>query len=263
MADKRLARIEEEQTGEIEDETMAMMLLRHESGHTIAYAYRLWKEPGWTEVFGPFSKPYREVFHPQPLSRQFVRHIYASQYGRTYAEKHPDEDFAETFAVWLTPPVELAEAVSLLAGVGEAEVRRWADAANPRAEAATHDRQARPSDRRNDHALGRALRPAGRAVPGGGQGFVDDRLRVVFPRFSGNSAIPAKDLLKKNHKGLLERLTRWSSFDRDEAEAILLKLEDRAGAQAQGHAPRRDVSDSSTWPRWPPPWPSSSPTAAG
>ena len=69
----------------------------------MSYAYRLWKEPGWAEVFGPFSKPYREVFHPQPASREFVRHIYSSQHGRTYAQKHPDEDFAETFAVWLTP----------------------------------------------------------------------------------------------------------------------------------------------------------------
>ena len=103
LADKRLARIEEEQTGEIETDQITMMLVRHEAGHTISYAYRLWNDPEWVETFGPFSKPYREVFHPQPLSREFVRHVHASQYGRTYAQKHPDEDFAETFAVWLTP----------------------------------------------------------------------------------------------------------------------------------------------------------------
>ena len=79
LADRRLARIEQEQTGEIEDETMVTMLLRHEAGHTISYAYRLWKDPGWADVFGPFSKPYREVFHPQPQSREFVRHIYSTQ----------------------------------------------------------------------------------------------------------------------------------------------------------------------------------------
>ena len=58
LADKRLARIEEEQTGEIEDDQMTMMLVRHEAGHTVSYAYRLWKDPAWAEVFGPFSKPY-------------------------------------------------------------------------------------------------------------------------------------------------------------------------------------------------------------
>ena len=54
-------------------------------------------------MFGPFARPYRDSFRPNPFSRQFVRHIVHHQYGRTYAQKHPDEDFAETFAVWLTP----------------------------------------------------------------------------------------------------------------------------------------------------------------
>src|SRR3984893_7853148 len=103
LADKRLARIEEEQTGEIETDQIIMMLLRHEAGHAINYAYRLYKDPDWVAMFGSFSRPYRDSFSPNPFSRQFVRHIVHHQYGRTYAQKHPDEDFAETFAVWLTP----------------------------------------------------------------------------------------------------------------------------------------------------------------
>ena len=55
------------------------------------------------EMFGPFTRPYHDRFRPNPFSRAFVRHIVHHQYGRTYAQKHPDEDFAETFAVWLTP----------------------------------------------------------------------------------------------------------------------------------------------------------------
>lgn len=46
LADKRLARIEEEQTGEIETNQFIMMLLRHEAGHAINYAYRLYQNPG-------------------------------------------------------------------------------------------------------------------------------------------------------------------------------------------------------------------------
>src|SRR2546426_2383431 len=103
LLDKRLQRIEEEQTGEIETPQIVMMLLRHEAGHALNYAYKLYKNPEWVEVFGPFSKPYRDNFRPDPFSRRFVRHIVHHQYGRTYAQKHPDEDFAETFAVWLTP----------------------------------------------------------------------------------------------------------------------------------------------------------------
>src|SRR5438270_5640786 len=103
LADKRLIRIEEEQTGEIENDQLLMMLLRHEAGHAINYAYRLYENHDWATTFGAFSRPYRDSFRPNPFSRQFVRHIVHHQYGRTYAQKHPDEDFAETFAVWLTP----------------------------------------------------------------------------------------------------------------------------------------------------------------
>jgi hypothetical protein len=103
LADPALGRIEKERTGELEDGQMIMQLLRHEAGHALNYAFRLWEEPGWTETFGAFSKPYREVFHPNPWSRRFVRHIWCCPNGYTYAQKHPDDDFAETFAVWLTP----------------------------------------------------------------------------------------------------------------------------------------------------------------
>ncbi len=230
LADRRLARIEEEQTGEIEDEQMIMMLLRHEAGHVITYAYRLWKEPGWTDVFGPFSKPYREVWHPQPLSREFVKHIYSSQHGRTYAQKHPDEDFAETFAVWLTPRAswrkryrywpalkKLKYVDALMRQIAQRKPRR------------STIRLLKPVEEMTmqlaEHYGQRAERFRAAA-----QGFVDDRLRNVFPRVVGNSAIPAKNLLQKHHEALLDRLVRWSSLDRDDADAILLKLEDRAAA---------------------------------
>lgn len=103
LADPYLRRLEQEQTGAVEDRAWSMMLLRHEAGHAINYAYRLWEQPRWAEVFGSFHAPYRDRFRPQPYSRRFVRHLDVPPYGRTYAQKHPDEDFAETFAVWLTP----------------------------------------------------------------------------------------------------------------------------------------------------------------
>jgi hypothetical protein len=103
LIDANLRRLEEEQTGEIEDSSDIMKLLRHEAGHALNYAYRLWERDDWREVFGIFSKPYREDFRPERWSRRFVRHIESYGHGLTYAQKHPDEDFAETFAVWLTP----------------------------------------------------------------------------------------------------------------------------------------------------------------
>lgn len=101
LADPRLARIEEEVAVEVEGEHDAMRFLRHEAGHAVNYAYRLYDRGDWHQVFGPYSRPYRERFRADPFSRRFVRHILG-----WYAQKHPDEDFAETFAVWLTPDLD-------------------------------------------------------------------------------------------------------------------------------------------------------------
>ncbi len=73
-------------------------ILRHEIGHAIDTAYRLRRRKDWREVFGPASRPYPEAYHPRPGSRRFVLHL-----GHWYAQSHPCEDFAETFAVWLRP----------------------------------------------------------------------------------------------------------------------------------------------------------------
>jgi hypothetical protein len=72
--------------------------LRHEMGHVVNYAYRLFEDTEWIRLFGPITRPYREEYHPKPFSRRFVQHL-----PGWYAQKHPDEDWAETFAVWMTP----------------------------------------------------------------------------------------------------------------------------------------------------------------
>jgi len=97
LADAKLAALEREMN-DLEDEREIMMYLRHEAGHAFNYAYGLYKSQEWRELFGPFRRPYREHYRPVPFSRRYVRHI-----AGWYAQKHPDEDFAETFAVWLTP----------------------------------------------------------------------------------------------------------------------------------------------------------------
>ena len=98
LADPRLAELEEELAIGVEGEHDAMRYLRHEAGHAFNYAYRLYDRADWRQTFGPYSRPYRERYRVNPFSRDYVRHILG-----WYAQKHPDEDFAETFAVWLTP----------------------------------------------------------------------------------------------------------------------------------------------------------------
>lgn len=230
LADRRLARIEKEQTGELEDGSVVMMLLRHEAGHAVNYAYRLWEEPGWTDVFGPFDKAYRETFHPQPLSRNFVRHFHAAQYGRTYAQKHPDEDFAETFAVWLTPRSAWRQryrywpALKKLKYV-DALMRRI----RQRPPRRTGGKLLNPIEQMDmllvDHYGQQAERFRAAA-----QGYVDDPLRTVFPPVTGDGVQPVLRLLQRHHSRLLDRMVRWSALDEDDARPILRKLEERAEA---------------------------------
>jgi hypothetical protein len=75
-----------------------MRILRHETGHAVQHAYRLHRRRAWQRVFGRSSSRYPEMYRPNPASRRFVQHL-----RLYYAQSHPDEDFAETFAVWLQP----------------------------------------------------------------------------------------------------------------------------------------------------------------
>jgi len=94
----QLSQLEREIAENLETNAESMMYFRHEAGHAYNYAYRLYEDEEWHRTFGPYSRPYIEDYRPNPFSRDYVRHI-----AGWYAQKHPDEDFAETFAVWLTP----------------------------------------------------------------------------------------------------------------------------------------------------------------
>jgi hypothetical protein len=98
LVDRDLAALEEKETEELESEEDIKRCLRHEAGHAFCYAHKLYLSPTFRDLFGPLSRPYLEDFQPMPFSRAFVRHL-----PGWYAQKHPDEDFAETFAVFITP----------------------------------------------------------------------------------------------------------------------------------------------------------------
>lgn len=100
MAHERLARLERSQMLEIEGGTRewCMRILRHECGHAVDNAFCLRRKRLRQRVFGLSSQHYPDAYTPRPYSKSFVQHL-----DFWYAQSHPDEDFAETFAVWLTP----------------------------------------------------------------------------------------------------------------------------------------------------------------
>jgi len=103
LAHPRLEKLEEAQMFEVEggEHEACMRILRHEAGHAIDNAFKLRLRRQRRQVFGSPSEPYPEFYTPKPYSKSFVLHLDA-----WYAQSHPDEDFAETFAVWLTPNSE-------------------------------------------------------------------------------------------------------------------------------------------------------------
>ena len=100
LAHPRLAKLELAQMLEVEgaDAESCLRILRHEVGHAIDNAFRLRRRPTRRRLFGAPATPYPEYYTPKPYSKSFVHHL-----DHWYAQSHPDEDFAETFAVWLDP----------------------------------------------------------------------------------------------------------------------------------------------------------------
>jgi hypothetical protein len=100
VVSERLARLERRLILEVEGyrPKECMKLLRHEAGHAIDNAFRLRKSRQRQQLFGLSSTPYPEAYSPRAYSRKFVVHL-----NSWYAQSHPDEDWAETFAVWLNP----------------------------------------------------------------------------------------------------------------------------------------------------------------
>jgi len=100
LAHPRLMRLERKMMLEAEggSERECMRILRHEAGHIVQYAFGLHRKKRWQSLFGRASKKYPDHYRPDPTSKGYVQYL-----RRWYAQCHPDEDFAETFAVWLTP----------------------------------------------------------------------------------------------------------------------------------------------------------------
>ncbi len=104
LVHERLRKLEAKMMLEVEGESPEwfMRLIRHEAAHAYAYAYQLFRKRKWQRVFGKTSSDNTpEFYRPRPYSHSYVVHL-----DGWYAQSHPDEDFAETFAVWLTPGLD-------------------------------------------------------------------------------------------------------------------------------------------------------------
>ena len=226
LADPKLARLEKEMN-DLEDRREIMMYLRHEAGHAFNYAYALYKSPEWRNCFGPFRRAYRDLYRPVPFSRQFVRHI-----AGWYAQKHPDEDFAETFAVWLTPRSQWRQRYR---GWGALAKLRYVDRMARKLRDVEPVRPQGHTDITVEEMETTVEQFYEKALSEEGQGVdlaLDTDLVDVFPvsRRKKKGARAAADLLRENRKILVDKVTYWTGVQRPLVKRLVESIEARVAA---------------------------------
>ena len=238
-----LSQIEDRMNGDVEDEHQLMMTLRHEAGHAVNYAYRLYESAQWQDTFGRFDEPYHDYFRPNPQSREFVKHLYqqvGSYAGRIYAQKHPDEDFAETFAVWVSPRSNWRIKYRNWSALQKLKyVDRLMKEIGPKKPLVTDGDLIHPVESLNLTLL-EYYNKSEERYRQKAQGYVDDVLREIFStNGKGEKRIPAAGFIQKNRHHLVEMISHWTGEKSSEVTALMDKLSDRAKDLGLNLSPRR------------------------
>jgi hypothetical protein len=225
LADDRLERIESEMSGGVEDDREAMKYMRHEAGHAINYAFEFYDRPEWRSIFGSFSKPYHDRYRADPFSRSHVRHILG-----WYAQKHPDEDFAETFAVWLTPGSDWRREYEGWPALTKLEYvdRLMSEVANEAPEIPDPVEDDLPVSAMRytvaDHYAADESMPIDDA-----RQFDNDLRRIFLGASDAPGGEPAQMFVQRHYREIVGRITYWTS----EPPSVIRSLIDYVGRRAR------------------------------
>jgi hypothetical protein len=246
LAHPRLERLERRIMREAEggNSRLLLRILRHEAGHALDNAYRLRRRGRWREVFGPASLPYPARYRARAGSRRYVHHL-----GEWYAQAHPTEDFAETFAVWLAPKSGWRKsyadwpALHKLRAVDEliASVRDVRAPVRNRTRIEPLERNTRTLAQhyRRKLARNRLIR----------RGLADELLQRAFsPERRRKGALRAATLLRADARRLTTVVSRALAIERYSVEQILRMLierSERLRLYVRGN--RRDALSYSRW----------------
>ena len=243
LARPELARLHRERTGHVEGASEADILryLRHEMGHVVNYAYKLFERGEWVEKFGAITQPYVEEYTPRPFSKRYVRHL-----PGWYAQKHPDEDWAETFAVWMTPGLDWRAAYD---GWPEALAKLETCA---RFVEEVREREPLVTDDELDEDVGEiglsldelyADSDDAEALPAG----VDGALRSIFdedvsPASDGGEARPAGLLLERLAPELAPTVYRWTGHFPERTHDLVRQMARRAVELGLGYGAAHEIT---------------------
>ena len=223
LAHPRLKQLEQKMMYEIEGgaDKICMKLLRHECGHALNYAYQLYRRTRWRELFGPFSVTYSTSYYYQPYSRRFVINL-----EDNYAQSHPDEDFAETFAVWLTPDSHWREKYRDWPVIRKLRyVDRVMQSIADKPPVATFKGRPPYSAARMTSTLAAHYERKRRVLGSEFQGYYDDSLReLLATTHTGNSTIKASRLLRSHRAQLVNNVTRWTGHRKFDIDQLVNRL---------------------------------------
>jgi hypothetical protein len=243
LARPDLKEIHAEHTGFVEGVSPVEILryLRHEMGHVVNYAYRLYEQEDWVKHFGSITQPYLEDYRPEPFSRRYVRHL-----PGFYAQKHPDEDWAETFAVWMTPghdwAADYADWPTALAKL------RYCD----RTMAALKDKDPPVSSTELDEDVSELTYPLEhyyQALAGAEEKFprgLDGALQAIFEDIDepeGDTKTPRRSagpLIRRMERELVANVYRWTGHFPERTRPLLRYLSARADQLRQVYPADRE-----------------------
>jgi hypothetical protein len=238
-AHPRLRRLERRMMGDVDGASRKwrLRLLRHEAGHAIDTAFRLRRRADWRAVFGPASTPYPKDYRVRPGSRDYVLHL-----GYWYAQSHPTEDFAETFAVWLQPRARWRRDYTGWPALAKLEyvdglMQSLAGRTPP-----NRDRSIAAPLSDNSRTLGEHYRRRQRFYERIDHRY-DDWIVATFPAGAhGSSGMPAQRFLRSmapQLKRLLLRRTRVGQYLIEHALSLVIERAGELGLIATGT--RRDI----------------------
>ncbi len=229
LAHPRLTQLEVKMMLEVEggDPAACMILLRHEAGHAIDHAYRLAAEPRRTELFGSAEVYDPDNYRPRPYSRSFVRHI-----DNFYAQAHPDEDFAETFAVWLTPHIDWRQRYAGWKALAKLEyvddlVRTQVAGRPPRVARGPLTSRASTLRTTLEHFYRRRRRLYGQDAP---DVYDAALMRIFVPAPAAPGAEPASKFLRRRRRAIIDAVARFTGERKYTVDNLLTKLAARCTA---------------------------------
>ena len=215
--------------------------LRHEMGHVVNYAYRLYERPDWTRHFGDINLPYEEEYRAKPFSPRYVVNL-----PGWYAQKHPDEDWAETFAVWMTPGLDWRARYAGWPALAKLEycdrVMVELRDREPLTTATDPDEDVGGLDVTLDehyraYALDKADVPAD----------LDVALQAIFedpggPTNPPPAHKPAGPLIRRLERAVAAEVYRWTGWFPERARRLLRQLADRAEADGLTYLEARETA---------------------